>query len=207
LAVPECVPDLSREGFVQEVVFPQATSRTPAFDDYTVGSYHIDKIGLLEAVRNRRISRTPEIVGLLILGPSGPLWQYDVLLFLSQAQVVSIHLLTMAHARITWKAAGSISQEAYSAFVTDLSRLPDVVPGVPVPASSAVSANDFEWSYGFLGAVWSPSELVLASRWDWYDGGSSSGALDRLVHDLTSDLHPTYSVALPEDESILQCPP
>ncbi len=36
----------TRRGFFHELLFAAATSRTPRFDDYTRGSYHVNKLDL-----------------------------------------------------------------------------------------------------------------------------------------------------------------
>ena len=45
---------LDRAGFVQELVFAYATPRTGRFDDYTRGSYHVNKLDLVQGIRERK---------------------------------------------------------------------------------------------------------------------------------------------------------
>lgn len=106
--VPTCELDLSAAGFMTELTHAQATHRTPAFDDYTKGSYHVGMATLLDAARAER-ARTPGIRALMAVGPFGPLWQYNVALFVSEGNDLRLNVLAMPHARITWKATKLIS--------------------------------------------------------------------------------------------------
>src|SRR5260370_35670554 len=40
----------SRDNFFSEILYAKATSVTPLYNDYTVGSYHANKIGLLKVL-------------------------------------------------------------------------------------------------------------------------------------------------------------
>jgi hypothetical protein len=116
---PRCELDLSAAGFVTELTHAQGTHRTPAFDDYTPGSYHVAMDTLLDAVRAER-SREPRIRALVAVGPFGPLWQYNVALFLDEDDQLRSNILAMPHARITWKATGLVPRPTFDALSTVL---------------------------------------------------------------------------------------
>jgi hypothetical protein len=42
--------DLSVRGFARGIMFGVGTQRTPRFDDYTKGGYHVDSVELLKVV-------------------------------------------------------------------------------------------------------------------------------------------------------------
>ncbi|HEY3351019.1 MAG TPA: hypothetical protein VGM13_14670 [Thermoanaerobaculia bacterium] len=202
----ECAPDLSRNGFVQELVYPQGTPRTLRFDDYTPGSYHVRKADLLDGIRERRSTTNPEIQGVIIAGPHGPLWEYNVVLFTRVGAEIGVHWVSMPHARITWKAAGRISTASFEELAARLSARPDIRSEAPVPAPGA-PGKDVEFSYGLLAAFWSPSERVLCSTWSWYEAGGGQQVVGAALQELQDPLQTTYSAELPNDEKSYVCPP
>jgi len=72
---------------------------------------------LFEAVRAER-KQTPTIRGLLAIGPFGPLWQYNVTLFVEDGSGIRATLLAMPHARITWKATHKLTTNEFDKIVS-----------------------------------------------------------------------------------------
>jgi len=99
----------SRAGFFREVLFAAPTARTPWFDDYTKGSYHIDKLDLAIGLRKEAERCGVTLEALVVVGPNGPLWSYNVLAFLRDGDSVRINSLVIPHARITGKATKHLS--------------------------------------------------------------------------------------------------
>lgn len=107
--------DLSRRAFIEEMIYPQGTSRTPKFDDYTPGSYHVGKLDLVDGIIDANKS-SPRVDAVLVLGPSGPLWQYNVITVVSgdsSSNTVRINSLVFPHARITYKSTRTTTRDFY----------------------------------------------------------------------------------------------
>lgn len=107
--------DLSRRVFIEEMIYPQGTSRTPKFDDYTSGSYHVGKLDLVDGVRDAN-KPSHRVDAVLVLGPSGPLWQYNIITVVSgdsSSNTVRINNLVFPHARITYKSTRTTTRDSY----------------------------------------------------------------------------------------------
>lgn len=196
-----CVPDLGRNGFLQELLFPQGTARTPLFDDYTEGSYHVEKMDLLAGVRALR-PREP-VQGLVVFGPAGPLWAYYVFLFVSEGDQIRLNTLEFPHARITGKSTRLLSPTQYQEALGRLTSRQCMTPGAPSfnrVRGERIADLSLDWHYSLLVADWSgPSERI------WHCVGSQrtlsaneleavTSGLDELLAEGTT----TYSTSLPE---------
>ena len=136
----------TREAFFEEVLFPQGTARTPRFDDYTPGSYHVDPDDVLKGMPEAAAGQCRKLVGLLVLGPLGPLWQYRVIAFLERADRVQVNQVVMPHARISYKSSGHLSLVEYQDLIGRLSAHPLVRTGEPTGRRTNVLLAD--WSSG-----------------------------------------------------------
>jgi len=58
----------TRRAFFHEVLFADATRRTPLFDDYTRGSYHVDKLDLASGLAAEAECAGVHLRGLVVLG-------------------------------------------------------------------------------------------------------------------------------------------
>jgi hypothetical protein len=108
--------DLSRTAFIREMVISEKTETTAHFDDYTPGAYHVRKMDLIEGVRTLSDSTTRFVDAVLIAGPAGPLWQYEVLTIIDSARPdgrIIVNDLIFPHARITYKASGLLDRSEY----------------------------------------------------------------------------------------------
>jgi hypothetical protein len=108
--------DLSREAFIREMVIASETETTEHFNDYTPGSYHVKKLDLIKGVSNLSDSTTKSVDAVLIIGPSGPLWQYNVITVidtLGADSPVSVNRIVFPHARITHKSTKELEREVY----------------------------------------------------------------------------------------------
>jgi hypothetical protein len=204
-----CVPQLGRTGFLQELLFPQGTVRTPLFDDYTEGSYHVDKLDLLEGVRALR-PREP-VQGLVVFGPAGPIWSYYVFLFVSENDQVRLNAIEFSHARITEKSTRRLSPGEYREALARLTARQCVTAGGPSFLSvrgQRISDLSLDWHYILLVADWSDGSERL-----WHCRGSqrtlSSSELEVLssgLDDLLAESTTTYSTSLPEGYEAFICP-
>jgi hypothetical protein len=189
---PECTLDLSAAGFVTELTHAQGTHRTPAFDDYTRGSYHVQMDSLLDAVRAER-SREPKIRALAAIGPFGPLWQFNVVLFMDEGERLRSNVLAMPHARITWKGTRSLESAEFEALAHVMDRATN-----DVEINSETSVLFVRWT--------STGELVRTSRASLYEAASKdlSAALDRLG-ELGEGAITTYSNDLGDAVTMYTC--
>jgi hypothetical protein len=155
---PAALYRLDRAGFVQELVFARATPRTLRFDAYTSGSYQVTKLDLLDGIRERRRNGTP-IVAVVIRGPVGPMWAYQVDLFLRENDGVRVNTVWMPHARITYKATNLLTRLAFERLIVTANESPALVRGIPQatqpPSDSTEHPElDFDWSFDLLVATW-----------------------------------------------------
>jgi hypothetical protein len=186
---------LDRAGFIDELVFARATARTPRFDDYTEGSYHVDKLDLLEGVRQRRNGGTP-ILALFVQGPAGPMWSYEIVLFLRVENGVRANQLSMTHARITVKSTSFLGDEEYRELVQRVSST--LVEGAPAPA------ENLDWSYDMLFCDFAGTERVFHSEGldtVGFDVPERKRALWAFLDERLSKAVVTYSTVLPDPSS------
>jgi hypothetical protein len=119
--------DLSFRGFAQEALFGYATQRTRLFDDYTKGSYHIRPAQLASDLPVEAKLYGLDLVAVVVVGPYGPLWSYDVLSFVRTPTCVRINWLLMPHARITVKRSGCVPVEFAEEWLVQLEAIAPVV--------------------------------------------------------------------------------
>lgn len=141
---------LSREAFFREVLFATPTVRTPRFDDYTPGSYHVDKLDVAAGLPAEAARCGLRLRALLTVGPTGPLWAYHVVPFIEDGESVRVNSLVMPHARITGKGSGQITDNELSRLVATLTRSPLVRSGLPVFPDSVESPLSRDFSYDLL---------------------------------------------------------
>jgi len=206
----ECRPDLSRHGFLQEMLFPQGTTRTPHFDDYTEGSYHVDKLDLLDGVRELAAGEE-SIVGFHVFGPYGPLWAYHVVLVLKTEDGLRVNWLNFPHARITSKGTWSLSWDQYREYLVAMEAETVIAAGLPSFESICGERNPdlpIDWHYSLLTADWSgESERVWHAVGD--DQSLAREDMDRIVRIrnlLAGDQVTTYTTYLPDGYDAYICP-
>ncbi len=145
---PGCAPGdsvPSRAGFFHEALFPEGTTRTPRFDDYTAGSYHVNKLDLVEGLPAQATLCGVRLKALLVVGPVGLLWQYNVATVIEEGAQLRVNALAMPHARITGKATGTLAREDAAALLESVQRAALMRPGAPIAARDDVAA-DFAYS-------------------------------------------------------------
>lgn len=102
---------LGIESFIEEMRAPNPTERTPAFDDYTSGSYHVNKFELFDKAKD------DDVRCIVITGPGGPLWTYHVVTVLENENELLVNWLIFPHARITAKKTKTITQGEFDSFI------------------------------------------------------------------------------------------
>lgn len=142
----------SRAGFLQEVLDARATARTPLFDDYHRGSYHVDKQDVATGLVQVSRACGTTLRGVVILGPVGPLWAYYVLAFLEESpRAIRVNQVLMPHARITDKQTGTITPATFDSVVRALAEAPLMEPRPrPRAARPDTSALGSEFGYDLL---------------------------------------------------------
>lgn len=142
----------SRAGFLEEVLDARPTSRTPSFDDYHEGSYHVDKQDLARALVDFSRACGFPLKGVVILGPVGPLWAYYVLAFFEESSTtIRANSVVMPHARITDKGTVMLASSTVDSLFRALAEAPVVEPRSHPPAPGADSSRlGREYSHDFL---------------------------------------------------------
>jgi len=206
---PARIYRLDRAGFVQELVFAQGTPRTVRFDDYTEGSYHVDKLDLLEGIRERRRAGTP-IAALIVRGPVGPMWAYAAVLFIREDGLIRVNTVWMPHARITQKSTITITEQAFDELMQVLVNTEAMTRGIPTEAGSTTGltgnpTQDLEWSYDVLAAHWREDREEVFHTTELHTFATPPPSLVKL-HDaldaITGDALVTYGADISEEESI-----
>lgn len=115
-------PKPTRQAFLAEVLDARPTAVTSRFDDYTPGSYHIEKEDLVQGLTDEAKKRKLKLGAVSILGPLpfDPLWTSYVLVFIQEGEKVRVNSLIMPHARITGKATGLITTGEYRKWLEGL---------------------------------------------------------------------------------------
>lgn len=105
----------TREAFLKEVLDAKPTPVTPKFDDYTKGSYHIEKEDLLKGLTEEAKKQKLTLRAVTIIGPmvGDPLWTSYVAVLFEDGKKVRVNSLVMPHARITGKSTGLLTFEQY----------------------------------------------------------------------------------------------
>ena len=183
----------SRVNFFREVLYAKATSVTPRYDDYTEGSYHVDKLDVLKGLPEVAQREGLKLRGLIVVGPVGPLWAYYIVAFIEEGEVIRVNSLTMPHARITYKSTGTISPKLYSDFLVRLLQTEGLVTELP-PKGKCDTCPYPEWHYEVLVSDWSknPARIYYGSL----DGANadSDGSFEKQLERVLSTLKQTYPV-------------
>lgn len=106
--------DLSVSAFIEEMCYSQGCARTPRFDDYTEGSYHVRKLPLVNEITRRNTNDSARVEAVIVLGPSGPLWQYNLVTIVGtnrNSKILRVNHLVYPHARITRKATRLVPRD------------------------------------------------------------------------------------------------
>jgi hypothetical protein len=175
----------SRDGFFREVLFAQATSRTPRFDDYTEGSYHVNKLDLATGLPPLAERCGIQLRALLVVGPVGPLWTYHVFAFTRDSSEVVVTALVMPHARITGKAFRRLSAAEATTFLALLDSLSFIKPG----QLSDVDDLEGDFRYDLIAAVYDkPTRFWSGSlpREESTEWTSFAQAIEALMREATT---------------------
>ncbi|HKQ80057.1 MAG TPA: hypothetical protein VJ810_40570 [Blastocatellia bacterium] len=145
---------LSRENFFREILYAKATKNTHLFDDYTKGSYHVNKIDVYQGLPTIARKEGVKLHGLIVIGPVDVLWAYYVLAFVEEKEKIRVSHLTMPHARITYKSTGVIDINDYREMMSDLKKTR--VLKKELPAKGKCETCEYpEWHYEVLVVEWS----------------------------------------------------
>lgn len=134
----------TRLGFMDEALFPTSTARTPRFDDYTPGSYHVQKLDVVQGLRDRSAECSLDLRAVLVVGPVGVLWTYHVATLVAEDGAIRLNALVMPHARITGKGTGIIPFAEASALLDRVAGADVMRPGVPSPDGKG-NSGEFQW--------------------------------------------------------------
>jgi hypothetical protein len=180
--------------FINEVLDAKPTAVTPKFDDYTPGSYHVIKEDLLEGIVEEATKRKLGLRGVLIVGPTGPLWTYVVAVFIRDEDQIRVNVLVFPHARITYKATGLVTAERYDEWVAEL-RKSSVLRREP-PEAARKETDEWKRDYAFklLLATWdaagnrSPVDSAQPDKED----EQNQDQFYKLLNSILKDVEATY---------------
>lgn len=120
-------------------------------NDYTGGSYHINKLDLAEGLPEQARLCGARVKALVVVGPIGALWSFNVAALLHEGTGYRINALVMPHARITGKGTGFVSANEADAMLDELARASLVHPGLPTPEPRDMRSD---FSYRVLLAIY-----------------------------------------------------
>jgi hypothetical protein len=142
-----------RRAFLLEVIDAQPTTLTPQFNDYVEGNYHVNKQEILDYLPGIAKEKNKNLQGLLIVGPTGPLWTYFVITFFEEGEgQIRVNAVMMPHARITNKSSALITTNRYVEFLDELSKSGILQTELPAEARASKNkkASEFDFKYDVL---------------------------------------------------------
>ena len=183
----------SREGFFREVLFAAGSARTPRFDDYTPGSYHVDKLDLADGLPPVAEKCGLMLEALVVVGPVGPLWTYHVIVFLREEPGLRLNTLAMPHARITGKATGHILRDRFTAFFDQLPNSRILKAGPPTWSDTTTTRLARDFSYDFLAVRFGAAQNIWHGSIGRDPDSSAATQLLRALNALLEGTQPTYA--------------
>jgi hypothetical protein len=184
----------SRDNFFREVLYAKATSVTPRYDDYTEGSYHVDKLDVLKGIPEAAKKEGLNLRGLIVVGPAGPLWTYHIMAFIEEGEMIRVNSLTMPHARITYKSTGTISSRDYNDFLVRLIQTKVLTTEIPHKGRCDTCPYP-EWHYEALISNWSESQArVYYGSLNEPKADADIEAFEKHINSVLSTLKQTYPV-------------
>ena len=182
----------SRDNFFREVLYAKATSVTPLYDDYTEGSYHVDKLDVFKGLPEMAQKEGLKLSGLVVVGPVGLLWAYYVVAFIDEGEMIRVNSLTMPHARITYKSTGTITQKRYDELVNGLLKTNVLATELP-PKGKCDRCPYPEWHYEVLVADWSDGKSnVYYGSLNEPKAGANTDSFEKQINDVLSASKKTY---------------
>ncbi|NIN67993.1 MAG: hypothetical protein GTO63_25455 [Anaerolineae bacterium] len=143
-----------KEVFYREILFPAATLFTPQFGSYGPKGYGVNKLEMASELPAVADSCGVELLALVIVGPAGLLWSYDIFTFLRDGKAAQVNLTMYPHARITEKRFRTLAQVEAEKWLDDLVHLPYVRAGQPTWPDTLSDRLTREFSYDFLALKW-----------------------------------------------------
>ena len=148
--------------FFREMLAPGATDNTAKFNAYYKDAFVIDKLKLLLSFPKFARQAGKPVRALLIIGPAGPLWTYQVITLVEENSQIRCNFIVMPHARITGKSTGLFSKAEIEQFLGELQTSPLLTDPGTTPAEIASSLpdndlGDFRFNLlvaGFKGSGW-----------------------------------------------------
>ncbi|HNH83884.1 MAG TPA: SMP-30/gluconolactonase/LRE family protein [Acidobacteriota bacterium] len=182
----------NRDTFFQELLDAEISPVTCFFDDYTRGSYHIHKLDLCNGIQVAARRNGYKLRGLLAIGPYGPLWAYDVIVFLEAGNQIRANRLIMPHARITWKGTSLFTLEKYGELVTSLKEAGKLTSKMPRSRKNSHAFDD--WHTTVLLVDWSSgNRSINYGALDFYQGSSEVDQFIETFGRYTEHFQTTYA--------------
>jgi hypothetical protein len=175
-----------RAQFIRECLDATATRETPKFDDYTHGSYHVDKLDLIEGLEAATRSQPGRLRAVIIVGPTGPLWTYYVLVALSEGDGIRLNSIVMPHARITGKGTRTFTKTEFDQLFNKVAASKLLHEGEPpTDKTSGSLARDF--AYDCIVVSWSDGRrLIRFAKLENSDDNTSAKDAEALSADVNA---------------------
>lgn len=197
------LPDSSgptREAFLREMLVSTPTARTPRFEDVDY-SYHVDKLELAGTLVEAGSMCGSDVKAVLMIGPSGPLWEYSIMTFVGHGDSVRLNFMAMPHARITVKSTAVVSSAGLSRLKADIVGSSVVRPDAPVWPDSVSDPLAREFSYDLLFVTYDAgTPRYWHARLQYPDSEVPERVVDRLVERVNQILH-TARQTYPVDDT------
>lgn len=175
----------TQDHFIREALLGVGTPNTADFWDRP-GGYYADKLELLGGFRDYQQRLGETIQGLVVVGPTGELWQYSVLAFLKRGDRMHLNWVVFPHARITAKGVLQIEPEEYAQLLEAIGTCPGLQVGIPSEETHPAGlekAPPLDARYDILAADWS-----TGVERTWYSGNGAARADLRTLYDIFDDL-------------------
>jgi hypothetical protein len=171
---------------------PATTAWTHRFNAYEKTSYLVDKVDLVRSLPAVARAKNLSLLGVLVVGPTGPLWSYHIVTFVRADTAVRVVAVVYAHARLVRKASGTISSAEYAT----ISRTVEGVERREIRDRTAgLSA---EWQTNVVFASYAPAGIRRVAFGDVEL--HRSGELASVVDPLLRSLRATYPPDRPPPE-------
>ncbi|MFQ5799752.1 MAG: hypothetical protein ACE5H0_13810 [Bacteroidota bacterium] len=185
----------SRANFFHEVLYPRATECTPRFNNYTEGSYHPDKLDLLEGLPTYAKEHGQTLRGLLVIGPVLPFWTYHIVALIHEGEIVRINHLVMPQATIAAKSTKLITKKDASEYLRRIASSPILTKAGLSTADVKAKLNPTrkpDLLFDLLLVFWPEEELYISDLQNVKDQ-ERVGDLLKKINAMLETLEETYT--------------
>lgn len=114
----------SHDDFLAELIAPAETKMTAHFHSYYENGFAFDKFAVLNTFTKYTRKEDLQPVGLIVVGPLGPMWAYHTITLIKENGMVRANALAMPHGRITFKASALLPETEAKQFLDFMDSSP-----------------------------------------------------------------------------------